>query len=509
MTSGGVINASIPVWLGEQRVPGSTGGGGFPPGTPNTAPYYNGSATASLANLSSTTGTLLLRTLAGTVYSTVANAVTDFDADPTGMISSTSQIQGALDAVDSGDFSGVHFPPTQYYTDPVTAPARTGYLILGCGMSNDANVGASVGSMLIMRDGNAGLPILTMDGAAGIRIADMSFCGSASLSTLTGAGSGIEWQNRTGSGIGAGTSSLMRVAFFYCVVGLDIGVTDGSHNDLNCDTYGLAHCAWLDCTTAIRTNQQQNVVFSLDMPVFFRCDVAFDAVAGGCVSVQMLSTSDVGTVFKVTAGGVSNSINVFGGHLDSNGAIRTKLYVAAAADSPCIANFTGITSNPNMLAVASGGAFVTVRAGHTVTLHGMSNMGSANGAIFKIDGGGRVVLFSCAIPATLAYVLDATSTLGTTGSYAVLNCTDEATGLPIPNYGTGITQVDGEVPSGTINSSNVTFTLAHAPNPATSLHLFKNGLRQLLTTDYSLSGLTITYTTAPATSSTHEADYTY
>jgi hypothetical protein len=55
----------------------------------------------------------------------------------------------------------------------------------------------------------------------------------------------------------------------------------------------------------------------------------------------------------------------------------------------------------------------------------------------------------------------------------------------------------GEVPSGTVNGSNVTFTLANTPNPSSSLGIYFNGLRQRLTTDYTLSSATITFTTAP------------
>lgn len=55
----------------------------------------------------------------------------------------------------------------------------------------------------------------------------------------------------------------------------------------------------------------------------------------------------------------------------------------------------------------------------------------------------------------------------------------------------------GEVPSGTVNSVNVTFTLAHIPSPASSLQLQLGRQPQIQGTDYTLSGATITYTTAP------------
>jgi len=73
----------------------------------------------------------------------------------------------------------------------------------------------------------------------------------------------------------------------------------------------------------------------------------------------------------------------------------------------------------------------------------------------------------------------------------------------VPNF------ADNETPAGTINGSNVTFTLAHTPNPPGSLLLIScNGslapIVQLFfqSTDpiqgYSLSGATITFVTAPS-----------
>src|SRR6185437_259164 len=61
------------------------------------------------------------------------------------------------------------------------------------------------------------------------------------------------------------------------------------------------------------------------------------------------------------------------------------------------------------------------------------------------------------------------------------------------------TFVDAETPTGTINGSNVTFTLAHAPNPGAALQLYLNG-QQLIagaSADYTLSSATITMASAP------------
>ena len=47
-----------------------------------------------------------------------------------------------------------------------------------------------------------------------------------------------------------------------------------------------------------------------------------------------------------------------------------------------------------------------------------------------------------------------------------------------------------EIP--TNSGDDVHFTLAHTPNPAASLEVFLNGLKQTVTTNYSLSGLNLT-----------------
>lgn len=52
---------------------------------------------------------------------------------------------------------------------------------------------------------------------------------------------------------------------------------------------------------------------------------------------------------------------------------------------------------------------------------------------------------------------------------------------------------DQETPGGVANGTNLTFTLANAPNPASSLILFRNGIAQKAGGDYTLTGSTITF----------------
>lgn len=71
--------------------------------------------------------------------------------------------------------------------------------------------------------------------------------------------------------------------------------------------------------------------------------------------------------------------------------------------------------------------------------------------------------------------------------------------------------VEGETPSGTIDGTNTTFSLAAAPNPPTSLRLFRNGLLLEEGVDYSLSGETITFVVAskPFSGDTLQASYRF
>ena len=66
-----------------------------------------------------------------------------------------------------------------------------------------------------------------------------------------------------------------------------------------------------------------------------------------------------------------------------------------------------------------------------------------------------------------------------------------------------------EAPSGTVNGSNVTFTLSQTPSDGARVLLWQDGLFQRQGTDYTISSLTITMATAPETGQTLDAFYIY
>ncbi len=53
--------------------------------------------------------------------------------------------------------------------------------------------------------------------------------------------------------------------------------------------------------------------------------------------------------------------------------------------------------------------------------------------------------------------------------------------------------IDDEIPSGAINGSNVSFTLAYTPAPSTDLSLYRNGILQMNGLDYSVTANAITF----------------
>ena len=67
---------------------------------------------------------------------------------------------------------------------------------------------------------------------------------------------------------------------------------------------------------------------------------------------------------------------------------------------------------------------------------------------------------------------------------------------------------DRETPSGSINGSNTSFTLANTPTTG-SLYVWLNGILQTETTDYSLSGTTLTMVVAPEAGAILRVSYRY
>ena len=71
------------------------------------------------------------------------------------------------------------------------------------------------------------------------------------------------------------------------------------------------------------------------------------------------------------------------------------------------------------------------------------------------------------------------------------------------------TKVENEVPAGTINGANTAFTLTSTPDPSGSLQMFLDGMFMTVGEDYTISGVNITFLSAPQTGSILRAFFRY
>lgn len=106
---------------------------------------------------------------------------------------------------------------------------------------------------------------------------------------------------------------------------------------------------------------------------------------------------------------------------------------------------------------------------------------------------GSFLFFALTARGSATRIIDADALISST--HATTVTMPARTGTAIVSVG-----VVQETPSGTVNGSNVTFTLANTPGSVSTVTLTVDGLRltQGSGKDYTISGATITMGTAPA-----------
>lgn len=143
----------------------------------------------------------------------------------------------------------------------------------------------------------------------------------------------------------------------------------------------------------------------------------------------------------------------------------------------------------------------------------LSEAGMKDGDVITFDAKGNRLIYTTIkqvaskVTRLAGRGLSLPSQAGNSGKFLTTNGT-RASWATIVGGG-AISFADKEVPSGTVNGSNVTFTLAETPTSG-SEHLFLNGVLQKDGgNDYSISGGTITFVTAPETGATLLVSYRY
>lgn len=171
-----------------------------------------------------------------------------------------------------------------------------------------------------------------------------------------------------------------------------------------------------------------------------------------------------------------------------------------------------------LLPIANGGTNTAstltglVRGGASYTGAELSGDATTSGsnAVTVVKVNGTSVATNSAADQTVVTTASATA-----GWASIPNCTGAlqySTSTHTFSCGAVLTGsfADAETPSGAINGSNVTFTLAHTPSPAASLSLFLNG-QELIAggADYTLSSATVTTVLAPKTNDVLIAFYRF
>jgi len=167
-------------------------------------------------------------------------------------------------------------------------------------------------------------------------------------------------------------------------------------------------------------------------------------------------------------------------------------------------------SSGNVTVNMNGGTLLQTMAGGTFMLATLISGGTAAGtwdvAYTAAGGGGSVTTVSVVSANGFAgTVATATTTPAITISTTITgvlkgNGTAISAAVASTDYMAPSSFVTRETPSGSVNSSNTTFTLANTPLSGTE-QVFLNGLLQEpgAGNDYTISGATITYLTAPTT----------
>lgn len=171
---------------------------------------------------------------------------------------------------------------------------------------------------------------------------------------------------------------------------------------------------------------------------------------------------------------------------------------------------TGLTSIGAGIVRSNGSVLSSAELSGDVTTSGsnVTTVAKVNGTSVPTNGAADQVIV------TTSSGVAAWKTMADTSAGSLALTYDPSTHAfgTIAVSGSGPSFADAEVPSGTINGSNDTFTLANSPSPAGSLQLYKNGQQMIAGgSDYTLTTNSIVFVAGaiPQTGDVLKAFYRY
>jgi len=208
--------------------------------------------------------------------------------------------------------------------------------------------------------------------------------------------------------------------------------------------------------------------------------VSFESGNGSNVAAQMKTVRIIDGNLFVQLSPTTNAVPqaVYSVKYSSDGKIQFQETWAVPPSTPSLRVRDVRTTQPVFPGGSSFGAVTQIQESDVIGL-------LADLAIRAVKGPGYANLRA-------AVINDTGQLEGALGSASDCVHVDGSSGA-CGSGGGSVTFVDLEIPAGAVDGANVSFTIANAPSPASSLLLFRNGLLQRANFDFTLSGATITF----------------
>jgi uncharacterized coiled-coil protein SlyX len=219
---------------------------------------------------------------------------------------------------------------------------------------------------------------------------------------------------------------------------------------------------------------------------------------------------------NTTVTGMNTTLNTLGTTVTGQSTTIAGLNTTVTGQGTTLTNLGNTVAGLNTTLTSQGSSLSSLNStvtglSSTVTTQGTTisglntSLGSLNTTV--ASNGAAITNLTTNLGSLTTAVAGNTSSIGTVSSSVggittnVTNLTNSVNGLnatvnSLSAAGSTAVFIDSEVPSGSVNGTNATFSLANTPAPATSLTVFRNGIATAPGIDYTLNGSVITFLAA-------------